>query len=58
MVDEPRKQDGEDTARIDVTEPYDLAYWTTTFRVSEKTLQEAVAAVGVKAADVRRHLSR
>lgn len=47
-----------DRSRINVNEPYELAYWTTALGVTEQRLREAVKAVGVMAADVRRHLGK
>jgi Protein of unknown function (DUF3606) len=45
-------------ARINVNEPYELAYWTNELGVSEKTLRDAVARVGVMVSAVRAHLNK
>lgn len=47
-----------DRSRINVNEPYELAYWTTTWKVTEQQLRDAVKAVGVMADDVKRHLGK
>ncbi len=47
-----------DRARINVHEAWELAYWTKELGVSADQLRAAVKAVGVMAADVRRHLGK
>ena len=42
--------------RIDVKHDYALCTWAKRFNVSEKRVQEAVAAVGDRADQVRKHL--
>ena len=44
--------------RLNVNEPYELAYWTKELGVSEKTLREAVAKVGVMVTAVKAHLKK
>lgn len=43
---------------IHIDEPRELAYWAHVLDVSEDKLREAVASVGPRAADVRRHVAR
>jgi hypothetical protein len=58
MADDKKKRGPEDRARINVNEPYELAYWTKELGVSEKTLRDAVAKVGVMVTAVRAHLKK
>lgn len=58
MADDKKNRGPADRARINVNEPYELAYWTKELGVSEKTLRDAVAKVGVMAADVRAYLKK
>jgi hypothetical protein len=44
--------------RIDVSYDYAVCAWARHFNVSEKTVKEAVAAVGDEAERVRAHLRR
>jgi hypothetical protein len=45
-----------DSSRINIREPWEVAYWTKTLGCSESKLKQAVAAVGVMAKDVREWL--
>ncbi len=56
MVDDPTKSGPADRSRINIHQAHEVAYWTKALGVSEQRLREAVAAVGVMAADVRAHL--
>jgi hypothetical protein len=58
MADDKTKRGPPDTQRINVNEPYEVNYWTKTLGVSEQKLRDAVRAVGVSVAAVRRHLGR
>ena len=55
-ADDQKNRGPADRTRINVNEPYELAYWTKEIGVSEKTLRDAVAKVGVMAPAVRAHL--
>ena len=58
MVDNLQNRGPADRSRINVHEPWELRWWTQELRVSEAQLRAAVNAVGVSAANVRRHLGR
>lgn len=58
MSDDKTKRGPADRSRINVNEPYELAYWTHELGVSEKTLREAVAKVGVMVTAVRAYLKK
>jgi len=58
MSDDKKNRGAADRSRINVNEPHELAYWTIDLGVSEKKLRDAVVAVGVMAADVRKHLKK
>lgn len=58
MSDDKTKTGAPDRTRINVNEPYELAYWTKELGVSEKRLREAVAAAGVMVSAVRAHLRK
>lgn len=58
MSDDKTKRGPPDSQRINVNEPYEVAYWTKTLGVSEQKLRDAVRAVGVSVAAVRRHLGK
>ena len=47
-----------DRARINVHEPWELTYWCKELGVTPERLKQAVQAVGVMAADVRRYLGK
>jgi hypothetical protein len=56
VTDNKKKTGRQDRTRVNVREPYELAYWTTKFGCTAARLVAAVGAVGVMAADVRKHL--
>jgi uncharacterized protein DUF3606 len=58
MSDDKTKRGAADRNRINVKEDYEVKYWTKELGVSEAQLRAAVAAVGVQAADVRKHLKK
>jgi hypothetical protein len=47
---------GEDEIRIDVSEDYELDYWSRKFQVSRDEVRSAVAKVGPIARHVQAHL--
>lgn len=49
---------GQDRLRINVHEEHEVRYWTQELGVNKEELERAVAAVGVMAADVRKHLGK
>lgn len=56
MSDDKTKSGGQDRARINVHEDYELRDCSKKFGVTPEQLKAAVAAVGAMAADVERHL--
>jgi len=56
MADDKGKPGGQDRTRIDVSEAYELRYWSNRFGVSAEQLKAAVQAVGTNAQDVQMHL--
>ncbi|WP_454718882.1 DUF3606 domain-containing protein [Caulobacter segnis] len=55
MSDDITSTSAQDRSRINVNEPYDVAYWTEALGVSEELLREAVASAGVNADRVRKY---
>jgi hypothetical protein len=58
MSDDKTKVGGQDRARINIHEDYELSDWTRSFGVSRDELRAAVAAVGDRADDVREYLKK
>jgi hypothetical protein len=56
MADNLQDRGAQDRARVNVNETHEVAYWTKRFGVSEDELRAAVAAVGVSAETVEKHL--
>jgi hypothetical protein len=56
MSDDTLQRGPADRARVGLEQEHELRYWTQRFEVSEQRLREAVAAVGVSAEAVERHL--
>lgn len=56
MSDDTTQRGPQDRARVSLEQAHELRYWTERFGVSEQRLREAVAAVGVSAEAVERHL--
>ncbi len=57
MSDDKMKVGGQDRARINLSEDYEVFSWSKKFGVTPDKLRSAVAAVGDRAEDVQRHLS-
>lgn len=58
MPDDKTKRRPQDAARINIHEPYEVNWWCHELGVTEAQLRAAVAAVGVSADAVRRHLGK
>lgn len=56
MADDLSRRGGQDRARIDVHQDYELRDWAKKFGVTKEQLKQAVNVVGSRAADVERHL--
>ena len=58
MSDETNQRGPADAQRINLSEDYEVRYWTKTLGISEARLREAVGRVGVMAQDVRADLGQ
>lgn len=58
VADNLQNRGPQDDARVNVNQTWEVAYWTKKFGVTEMQLRAAVNAVGVMAADVKRHLGK
>lgn len=58
MSDDKTLRAPQDSARISMSEDYEVEYWTTKFGVSRDDLQRAVDSVGNGADAVEQHLKR
>jgi hypothetical protein len=58
MSDDKTKSGSPDRDRINLSEDYEVQYWTKALGVTAAQLKEAVKAVGPTAAAVRRHLGK
>ena len=56
MPDDLRIRGPEDATRINVNQPYEVAYWCNKFKCTEEQLRQAVGAVGVLVRNVRQYL--
>ena len=57
-MDNTKKTGSPDSKTINLTEDYEVAYWTKELGVSKKQLTDAIAAVGKSAEAVRKHLNK
>ena len=58
MADDLNKKGPPDGIRINIHEAWELRDWSRHFGITEQQLKNAVAAVGVMTADVKRHLGK
>ena len=58
MADDLKNYGGSDRRKINVNQDHEVQYWTKTLGVTPEQLKAAVKAVGVEAADVRKHLKK
>jgi hypothetical protein len=58
MSDDLHNRGPRDRARVNVNEDWEVRWWCKEFGCTEAQLRAAVRAVGVMAADVRRHLGK
>lgn len=58
MSDDKSKTGAPDRKRVNVNEDYELRDWAKKWGVSEQRVRDAVAKVGVMAADVERELKK
>jgi hypothetical protein len=58
MADDKTKQGPADSSRINLSEDYEVAYWTKTLGVSKEKLSEVVKEAGTSAKAVREYLAK
>jgi hypothetical protein len=58
MADDKSKTGPADRSRINLSEDYEVRYWSETLGVSNLELQAAVEKVGPRVEDVRQFLSK
>jgi hypothetical protein len=58
MADDKENTGSPDRDRINLSEPYEVQYWTKTLGVSAEELRKAVAQVGSTSNAVRKHLGK
>ena len=58
MSDDLANRGAQDRARINLTEPHEVKYWTDALGVSKEQLERVVAEVGHIAAAVREKLKK
>lgn len=58
MSDDLSKKRPQDASKINIHEPWELAYWCNALGVTKEQLIAAVHAVGVSVSAVRRHLGK
>lgn len=58
MPDDKHIKGPADQQKININQPYEVQYWSTTLGVTPEELRRAVNAVGPIVADVRRHLQQ
>lgn len=57
-MDNTKKTGNPDSKTINLSEDYEVAYWTKTLGVSKQQLTDAVSAVGKSAEAVRKYLNK
>ena len=58
MADDPKKRGPQDRSRINLSEDYEVRYWSETLGVTPEQLQELVNEVGNSAERVRERLGK
>ena len=56
MGKRPKKRDYGDKTRIDMNQPYQVAYWKQRFGVSDQELEDAVRTVGSSVKKIEAYL--
>jgi len=56
MADDKSKKFPQDANRINIHEPYELAYWSRKFAVPPQKISDAVGVVGTSASAVERYI--
>jgi hypothetical protein len=55
MADDPNKRGPQDRSRVNLSEDYEVRYWTKEFGVSEQELRDAVKKVGSSSQQLAQH---
>ena len=58
MSDNKNVRGPRDSKRINLTEDYEVSYWTKTLGISKSELEQIVKRVGVMADDVRKQIKK
>ncbi len=58
MSDDLTKKRPQDASKINIHEPYELNWWAHDLGVAKQQIIDAVKAVGVSAAAVKKHLGK
>ena len=58
MADDKTKKGPADSSRINISEDYEIAYWTDALGVSKEKLEDAVKQVGPSVKAVKEHLNK
>ena len=58
MSDNKNVRGPRDSKRINLTEDYEVSYWTKTLGISKSELEQIVKRVGVMANDVRKQIKK
>ena len=58
MADNKQNRGAQDRARINMTEDYEVSYWTKELGVSREQLADAVKKVGVSVSAIRAELDK
>ncbi|MCE6991039.1 DUF3606 domain-containing protein [Dyadobacter sp. CY323] len=58
MADDKTKKGPADSSRINLSEDYEVSYWTDTLGVTRQELEEAVKAAGPSVEAVKKHLKK
>jgi len=56
MAENPQNRGPQDASRVNVSEPWEVAYWTRKFDCTKDELVTAVQEVGTSAVAVEKHL--
>jgi hypothetical protein len=58
MADDTKIRGWQDSTRINISEPYEITYWTNKWGVTPEQLKAAAAKVGPSATDIARELGK
>ena len=58
MADDRTKRGSQDRVRINMSEDYEVAYWTKNWGINREQLADAVRQAGPMSAAVARHLGK